>query len=82
MNLFCRLFGHTWLPETRAPEPQWNTTKAGQVLVATFPETAVRHVEVCRRCRTERPAPPRRHDDDRPRFQPERLIGGEEEGEG
>ena len=62
MNFFCRIFGHTWCPETRAPEPRWNTTKEGHTLVATSDEEDVRHVDVCRRCGVERPASARRHD--------------------
>ncbi len=66
MNLFCRLFGHTWIPETRAPSVRWNTTKDGHILNPTIGEEPVLHVEVCRRCGAERPVPPRRHDGDRP----------------
>jgi hypothetical protein len=66
MNIFCRLFGHTWIPETRAPSVRWNTTKDGHILAPTIAEQEVRHVELCRRCGLERPAPPRRHDADRP----------------
>jgi hypothetical protein len=66
MNLFCRLFGHTWVPETRAPFVRWNTTKDGQVLNPTVGDEVIQHLEVCRRCAQERPAPPRRHDNDRP----------------
>ena len=66
MNFFCRLFGHTWVPETRVPEVRWNTTKEGFVLEPTIGDAPVQHVEVCVRCREERPAGPRRHDSDRP----------------
>lgn len=66
MNLFCRLFGHTWVPETRAPFVRWNTTKDGQVLNPTVGGEAIQHLEVCRRCAQERPASARRHDGDRP----------------
>ena len=66
MNVFCRLFGHTWLPVTRAPEPRWNTTKEGHTLVPTVREEEVRHVLVCKRCNLERAYRPRRHDADRP----------------
>jgi len=65
MSVFCRLFGHTWWPVTRAPEPRWNTTKEGHTLVATVGEDGVRHVRVCKRCGREEPEPPRRHDADR-----------------
>jgi hypothetical protein len=80
MNVFCRLFGHTWIPETRAPSVRWNTTKEGHVLNPTIGDEAIRHLEVCRRCGEERSAPPRRHDDDRPTL----VAGatGEDEGGG
>jgi len=66
MNFFCRLFGHTWIPETHSPQVRWNTTKDGQILTSTAREADVRHVEVCRRCSEERPRPSRRHDGDKP----------------
>jgi hypothetical protein len=66
MNVFCRLFGHTWIPETRVPSLRWNTTKDGHVLNPTVGEEAIQHVEVCRRCASERTAAARRHDGDRP----------------
>ena len=66
MNFFCRLFGHTWWPETRTPEPRWNTTKDGHILVSTSAAHEVRHVEICKRCGIEREVAPRRHDADRP----------------
>jgi len=66
MNFFCRLFGHTWLHVTRAPEPRWNTTKEGHTLVPTSGEEDVRHVLVCRRCGEETLDEARRHDADRP----------------
>lgn len=66
MNVFCSLFGHTWIPETRAPSVRWNTTKDGHVLNPTIGSEAVQHLEVCRRCNAERSAPARRHDADRP----------------
>lgn len=66
MSVFCRLFGHTWVPETRTPSVRWNTTKDGHILAPTFGAEAVQHVEVCRRCGLERASAPRRHDLDRP----------------
>lgn len=66
MNVFCRLFGHTWIPETRVPTVRWNTTKDGHVLNPTVGDEGIRHLEVCRRCAEERPASARRHDGDRP----------------
>lgn len=75
MNFFCRLFGHTWWPETRVAQPSWNTTKEGHVLVASPVDQPVQHVLVCKRCGEERPDAPRRHDADHPVEQPERVRG-------
>lgn len=66
MNVFCRLFGHTWIAETRSPGVRWNTTKDGHILTSSAEESDVRHLEVCRRCGEERSRPARRHDADRP----------------
>jgi hypothetical protein len=66
MSVFCRLLGHTWVPETRTPSIRWNTTKDGHVLAPTCGAEEVVHLEVCRRCGLERPSGPRRHDGDRP----------------
>ncbi len=66
VNVFCRLFGHTWWPETETPDLRWNTTKDGQTLVPTSGDQDVRHYEVCKRCGTERDVGARRHDGDRP----------------
>lgn len=66
MNVFCRLFGHTWWPETRSPHLRWNTTDDGLTLVPSVGDADVVHVEVCKRCGEERPASKRRHDADRP----------------
>lgn len=66
MSVFCRLLGHTWVPETRAPSVRWNTTKDGHILAPTCGAEDVQHVEVCRRCGLERASAPRRHDADRP----------------
>jgi hypothetical protein len=80
MKVFCRLFGHTWVFETRAPFVRWNTTKDGQILTPTVTEESVRHVMVCRRCGEERPDSPRRHDADRPTITAP-AVNGEEEAE-
>jgi len=77
MNVFCLLFGHTWVPETRAPFVRWNTTKEGHVLNPTLGSESVTHLDVCRRCGEERPAPARRHDLDRPTVTAD--VGGDEE---
>jgi hypothetical protein len=76
MNFFCLLFGHTWVPETRAPSVRWNTTKDGHVLNPTVGDEGVHHLEVCRRCGEERAAAARRHDSDRPTL--EAAMTGEE----
>jgi hypothetical protein len=77
MNFFCLLFGHTWVPETRAPSVRWNTTKDGQVLNPTVGEEAIQHLEVCRRCQEERSVGPGKHDADRPTMVA--AVTGEEE---
>lgn len=79
MNVFCLLFGHTWLPETRVPNVRWNTTKEGHILAPTIAESDVRHVEVCRRCGLEQAAAPRRHDRDRPVVSATPIGGGDDE---
>lgn len=53
MNFFCRIFGHTWVPTTEAPDPRWNTTKDQVILVPTG-EGDVRHFDVCQRCGSRR----------------------------
>jgi hypothetical protein len=62
MNFFCSLFGHTWVAHTAAPQPRWNTTKDGVVLVPSDPESggaggSVRYFDRCQRCGSERDAP-------------------------
>ena len=66
MNFFCQIFGHTWVPETRAPSVRWNTTKEGHVLNPTVGTETIRHLELCRRCGAERDLGQGRHDGDRP----------------
>jgi hypothetical protein len=66
MSVFCKLFGHTWVPETRTPLRRWHTTKAGHTLQQEeILESQIRHVDRCARCGLERDAGPRRHDNDR-----------------
>ena len=65
MSVFCKLFGHTWVPETIAPNRRWTTTKEGYTLKQTaIKEGDIRHLDRCARCGTERNAGPRRHDTD------------------
>jgi hypothetical protein len=66
MNFFCRLLGHTWVPDIHVPDTRWNTTKDGHILELTVGEENVRHLEVCRRCGEEREVGARSHDADRP----------------
>lgn len=75
MNLFCKLFGHTWWPETHAPEPRWNTTKDGHVLVSTSADEGIRHSEICKRCGEVRNLGARGHDGDRPESADEAAEG-------
>lgn len=64
MNVFCRLFGHTWIPVTEAPPTRWNTTKDGHILTASASEDEVRHLLECRRCGDRKADSPRRFDRD------------------
>jgi len=66
MNIFCRLFGHTWSPAIYAPEPRWNTTKDMQILASSSAEEKVRHFDKCVRCSEERDLPSRPLDSDKP----------------
>ncbi len=75
MNIFCRLFGHTWWPEIDVPDIRWNTNKDGHVLTATSGEDSVRHFESCKRCGEHRDVRARSHDADRPAAQPEATKG-------
>ena len=66
MSLFCTLLGHTWVPVTLAPMQRWQTTKEGHTLhQEVVAESAIRHIDRCVRCGTERDAGSRRHDSDR-----------------
>ena len=66
MSVFCKLFGHTWVPVTTVPERRWFTTKAGQTLVqGEIAGADIRHFDRCARCGTEREEGPRRLDADR-----------------
>lgn len=81
MNVFCRLFGHTWWPVTRVPETRWNTTKEGHTLAPTIQESAVQHLLECKRCGEERAEVSRRHDADRPAVPEAGASESEAEGE-
>ena len=71
MNIFCRIFGHTWWPEIDVPDIRWNTTKDGHVLTASTGDQDVRHYESCKRCGDTRESAPRTHDGDRPHTEAE-----------
>jgi hypothetical protein len=79
MNVFCLLFGHTFVPETRAPQVRWNTTKDGHVLNPTVGDEAIQHLEICRRCGLEKADGPRRLDADRPTLSAAMTEGDAEE---
>ena len=64
MNVFCRLFGHTWIPGTDAPSPRWNNNKDGHILEASVEDQEVRHFFECRRCGERKEDAPRRLDRD------------------
>jgi hypothetical protein len=56
MGFFCRVLGHTWVAHASAPEPRWNTTKAGMTLVGRWSDGAPRYFDRCQRCGAEREA--------------------------
>jgi len=53
MNFFCRLLGHTWVPQSRSPKTSWNVDKHGHQLFAT-PVGEVVLWEECVRCHETR----------------------------
>ncbi|MBM3986598.1 MAG: hypothetical protein FJ294_01410 [Planctomycetes bacterium] len=59
MNIFCRLFGHTWVPVTDNPKISWNAKDDGQVLHAS-PAGETRFFDECVRCRERREVIPMR----------------------
>jgi hypothetical protein len=66
MSFFCKLFGHTWVPVTVAPQRRWHTTKDMHTLhQEEIVQSAIRHFDRCARCGTERDAGSRRLDADR-----------------
>jgi hypothetical protein len=64
MNFFCRIFGHTWVYQTRAPRTRWNVGKTGHTLVGTHDEEPVAHLRICRRCGLVQDVGARPHDRD------------------
>ena len=64
-TIFCKLFGHTWVPVTVTPVRRWYTTKEGHTLKQEeLREGDIRHLDRCARCGLERDAGSRRHDGD------------------
>ena len=57
MNIFCRIFGHTWVAVTDTPKISWNADEAGFVLNATA-AGEVRFFDECVRCRERREVVP------------------------
>ncbi len=57
MNVFCRLFGHTWIPITETPKVSWNTGDDGLVLHAKS-QGEVEFFDECVRCRERRSVVP------------------------
>ena len=58
MNLFCRLFGHTWVPRSDNPKIRWTAAENMSEMQMTAPGD-VRLWEECARCGTERDIPRR-----------------------
>lgn len=54
MNIFCRLYGHTWVHEVQSPKIAWNTDK-DQVELHATPEGEPVFSERCIRCGEQRP---------------------------
>jgi hypothetical protein len=56
MNLFCRLFGHTWVPRSDNPKIRWTAAENMSEMQMTGPAT-VRLWEECARCGQKRDLP-------------------------
>jgi hypothetical protein len=54
MNIFCTLYGHTWIHEAQDPKISWNTDKKQVNLTATV-EGEPRFNRLCVRCGERRP---------------------------
>ncbi len=57
MNVFCLLFGHTWVNGAENPKTAWNVDETGQLLIAR-PATEPRFFEQCARCKQRRDVEP------------------------
>ncbi len=58
MNLFCRLFGHTWVPQADNPKIRW-TAAENMSEMQMVTEAEVRLWEQCARCKERRDVRPR-----------------------
>jgi hypothetical protein len=58
MNIFCRLFSHTWVHRTSTEKISWNTTKGMAELEATT-EVEPRFWLECQRCGLKNESPSR-----------------------
>jgi hypothetical protein len=54
LNIFCRIFGHTWIHAVDEPKIAWNAGKDQVELHASF-EGQTQFFEECVRCRERRP---------------------------
>ncbi len=54
MNIFCRIFGHTWIHDVEDPKIAWNNDKGQTELFATA-ESEPQFFELCVRCQERRP---------------------------
>ena len=54
MNIFCRIFGHTWIHDVDEPKIAWNNDKGLVELHATS-DGEPRFYERCVRCQERRP---------------------------
>jgi hypothetical protein len=59
MNLFCRLFGHTWVHQTDNPKIRW-TAAENMSEMHMQSEGEVRFWEQCARCKERRDGTPSR----------------------
>jgi hypothetical protein len=60
MKFFCRIYGHTWIHETQAPEISWNNDKGlvelfPRVIAAEGEDEAPQFFRRCVRCGEQRP---------------------------
>jgi len=57
MNLFCRLFGHTWVHQADNPKIRWTPAENMSEMVM-LSEGPVRFWEECARCKERRELEP------------------------